>query len=164
MIHQIRARSQELCETDLQLLTEEEAAKHNTTTANTLKAILKHEQGASIFPLLRSWIKGPQNGSLDELWTPHNPLNLRNTSWTAIAKKQAIFEALLQKGREHFSQATKTPFVSGPISEYIGPFEFNKCSRQILRGNLTLTLSLFLMTSTFIELLPPWLTQIQQIQ
>jgi hypothetical protein len=27
-----------------------------------------------------------------------------------------------------------------------------------------LTLSLFLMTSTFIELLPPWLTQIQQIQ
>jgi hypothetical protein len=27
-----------------------------------------------------------------------------------------------------------------------------------------LTLSLFLMTSTLIELLPPWLTQIQQIQ
>jgi hypothetical protein len=55
-----------------------------------------------------------------------------NTSWTAIVEKQAIFEALLQNGQEHFSQATETFFVSGPIFKYIGPFEFNECSQQIL--------------------------------
>ena len=86
-IHQIKARSQELRETDLQLLAEEQAAQHNTTTANALKAILKHEQDASIFPLLRSWIKGPQNGSLDELWTPDNPLDLQNTSWSGYSRE-----------------------------------------------------------------------------
>jgi hypothetical protein len=52
----------------------------------------------------------------------------------AIVEKQAIFEALLQNEHEHFSQATNTPFVSGPISKHIGPFEFNECSKQILQG------------------------------
>jgi hypothetical protein len=111
------------------LLAEEQVAQQNTTTANALKAILKREQDAGIFRLLRSWIKGPTNGSLDKLWMPTDPLDLQNTSWMAIVEKQAIFEALLQNGREHFSQATDTPFVSGPISKHIGPFEFNECSK-----------------------------------
>jgi hypothetical protein len=97
-----KARLQELCKTDLQLLAKEQATQHNTTTANDIK-------DASNFPLLHSQIKGPQNGSLDELWIPDNPLDLQNTSWTAIIKKQAIFEALLQNGQEHFSQANRHP-------------------------------------------------------
>jgi hypothetical protein len=118
------------------LLAEEQAAQQNTTTANALKAILKREQDTSIFPLLRSSIKGPMNGSLNKLWTPTDPLDLQNTSWMAIVEKQAIFEALLQNGRKHFSQATDTPFISGPISKHIGPFKFNEYSKQILQGKI----------------------------
>jgi hypothetical protein len=136
VIHQIQARSQEIRETDRQLLAEEQATQWNTTAANALKAILKRERDAIIFPLFRTWINGPQNGSLDKLWTPDDPLDLKNTSWTALIEKQAIFEALLQNGSEHFSQASDTPFFSGPaVAELIGPFEFNDISKQILQGN-----------------------------
>jgi hypothetical protein len=74
-----------------------------------LKAILKWECDASIFPLLRRWIIGPQNGSLDELWTPDDPLDLENTTWTAIVARQAIFEAIIKNGKEHLRLAASKP-------------------------------------------------------
>jgi hypothetical protein len=52
-------------------------------------------------------------------------LNIENTTWTAIVKCQAIFEALIKKGEKHFSQASDTPFASGPVADVLGPFEFN---------------------------------------
>lgn len=131
---------QDIWETDLQLLAEEQAAQHNKTTANALKAILICKCDASILPLLYSWIKGPQNGLLDELWIPNDPLDLWNTSWTAIIEKQAIFEALLQNGQEHISQAKDTPFVSRPVAESISTFKFYECSKQILQGEFDIDL------------------------
>jgi hypothetical protein len=73
----------------------------NMTTANTLKSILKQECDAGIFPLLRQWINGPQNGSLDEGLMPDNPLDIGNTTWTALVEKQAIFEARVSKNPGH---------------------------------------------------------------
>jgi hypothetical protein len=61
-------------------------------------------------------------------------LNIENTTWTAIVKCQAIFEALIKNGKQHFSQASHTPFASGPVADVLGPFEFNEVSQQILRG------------------------------
>jgi hypothetical protein len=60
--------------------------------------------------------------------------------WTAIVACQAIFEALIMNGKEHFSQASDTPFVNGPIAEFLGPFEFNEISQQILRGEFDIDL------------------------
>jgi hypothetical protein len=71
---------------------------------------------------------------IDKLWTPDNPLNIENTTWTAIVECQAIFEALIKNGEEHFSQASHTPFASGPVADVLAPFEFNEVSQQILRG------------------------------
>jgi hypothetical protein len=31
-------------------------------------------------------------------------------------------------GEEHFSQASHTPFASGPVADILGPFEFNEVS------------------------------------
>jgi hypothetical protein len=59
---------------------------------------------------------------------------IENTTWTAIIKCQAIFEALIKNGEAHFSQASHTPFASGPVADILGPFEFNKVSQQILHG------------------------------
>jgi hypothetical protein len=87
-----------------------------------------------IFPLLQHWINDAQTGLINELWTPDNPLNIKNTTWTAIVECQAIFEALIKNGKEHFSQASHIPFASGPVAEVLGPFEFNEVSQQILRG------------------------------
>jgi hypothetical protein len=50
----------------------------------------------------------------------------------AFVECQAIFEALIKNGKEHFSQASNTPFASGPITEHLGPYEFNEYSQQIL--------------------------------
>jgi hypothetical protein len=61
-------------------------------------------------------------------------LNIENTTWTAIVKRQVIFEALIKKCKEHFSQASHTPFASGPVADVLGSFEFNKVSQQILQG------------------------------
>ncbi len=104
------------------------------------KAILKQERDAGIFPLLCQWINRPQNRSLDELLTPGNPLDIKNTMWTAIVEKQAIFEALIKNGQEHFSQASDTPFVNGPVAKLIGPFDFNEYSQQILCGKFDIDL------------------------
>ena len=65
---------------------------------------------------------------------PNNPLNLDNTSWSALVEKEAIFKALISNGEQHFSQAMLTPFGSGPIANLIRPLEFNKYSQQILKG------------------------------
>jgi hypothetical protein len=65
---------------------------------------------------------------------------MKNTSWTAIVERQAIFEALITNGEQHFSQSSSTPFVSGPIANLLGPFEFNEYSQQILRGKFDIDL------------------------
>jgi hypothetical protein len=59
-------------------------------------------------------------------------MNIENTSWTAVVEWQAIFEALIKNGEAHFSQASHTPFASGPVADLLGPFEFNEYSQQIL--------------------------------
>jgi hypothetical protein len=61
-------------------------------------------------------------------------MNIENATWTAIVKCQAIFEALIKNGEEHFSQATHTPFASGLVADVLGPFEYNEVSQQILHG------------------------------
>jgi hypothetical protein len=106
-------------------MVEEQAEKNNTSTANALKAILRREQESGMYPLLHHWIRGPQTGSIEELWTPDDPLDFENTSWTAFVEWQAIFEALIKNGEEHFSQAMNTPFATGPVADLIGPFEFS---------------------------------------
>ena len=65
---------------------------------------------------------------------PDNLFDLDNTSCSALVKKEAIFEALISNGAQHFSQAMLTTFASSPITNLIRPFEFNKDSQQILKG------------------------------
>jgi hypothetical protein len=60
--------------------------------------------------------------------------------WTALVERQAIFEALLAHGEQHFSQATHTPFASGPVADLLGPFEFNEYLQQILRSEFGIDL------------------------
>jgi hypothetical protein len=67
-------------------MAEEQAKEQNTTVANALKAILKRERESGIYPLLRHWINGPQTGSVDELWTPDHPMDIENTTWTAVVE------------------------------------------------------------------------------
>jgi hypothetical protein len=114
-------------------MAKEQAKDQNTLVANALKVILKRECDSGIFHLLWHWINGAQTRSINELWIPDNPMNIENTSWTAIVKHQAIFEALIKNGEEHFSQASHTPFASGPVADILGPFKFNEVSQQILR-------------------------------
>jgi hypothetical protein len=84
-------------------MAEEQAEKSNTSTANALKAILKCKQESGMYPLLCQWIRGPQTGSIDKLWTPDDPLDVENTSWTAVVEWQAIFKALIKNGEDYFS-------------------------------------------------------------
>jgi hypothetical protein len=96
----IKVRSREIREIDLQLQAEAQAEKMvNMTTANALNAILKWERGPGIFSLLCQWINRPQNGSLDELLTLDDPLDIENTTWTVIVEKQAILKALIKNGQ-----------------------------------------------------------------
>jgi hypothetical protein len=113
----------------MEVSTFRECLRRQTEFAKSTIAI-----SVDVYPLLRHWIRGPQTGSIDELWTPDDPLDFENTSWTAAVEWQAIFEALIKHGEEHFSQAMNTPFATGPVADLIGPFEFNEYSQQILHG------------------------------
>ena len=83
-------------------------------------------------------MSGKTYDPLKKLLIPDDPTNLDNTMWTGILEAEAIWEALLEQGRMHFSQAEDTPFASGPIADKIGPFEFNKYSKQILQGTVNI--------------------------
>lgn len=106
----INARAEELRETDFELQVQEAAAQQNTTKEKILKAILRRKQEAGMCPLLRQWISGRQS-AVDELWTPDNPFDLENTTWSAIVEKEAIFEALIHNGEQHFSHLLRFPFL-----------------------------------------------------
>jgi hypothetical protein len=43
-------------------------------------------------------------------------------------------ESLLSHGQEYFSQASNTPFATGPIANILRPLEWNNASKQILNG------------------------------
>jgi hypothetical protein len=103
-------------------MAEEQAKEQNTTVAKALKAILKQEQVTGIYPLLQHWINGPQTGSIDELWTPDNLMDIKNTMWTAVIEQQVILKALIKNGKAHFAQVSHTPFASGPVTDLLGPF------------------------------------------
>jgi hypothetical protein len=119
-------------QTELQI--KEEATKNNAHKEAILKAILRQEQEAEIFPLLSIHIGGKTHNQLDEVWTPNNPQCLDDTTWKSHIEAEAIWEALLSHGKEYFSQASNTPFVSGPIAKFLGPHKWNKVSEQILAG------------------------------
>jgi hypothetical protein len=120
-------------------MAEEQAEKNNTSTANALKAILKCEQESGMYPLLCHWIRGPQTGSIDKLWTLNVPLDIENTSWTAVVERQAIFEALIKNREEHFSEAMNTPSATGPVRTSLVPSNSTNILNRSYVANLTLT-------------------------
>jgi hypothetical protein len=134
MLYTIQEQANTLRETDIELRIEEEATKNNPPKEAILKAILRREREAEIFPLLLIHVGGKTHNQLDEVWTPNNPQCLDDTTWKSHIKAEAIWEALLSHGKEHFSQASNTPFVSGPIAKFLGPHEWNKVSEQLLAG------------------------------
>lgn len=87
-----------------------------------------------MFPILGTHVGGKSVHQLDELWTPDNPQDLNDTTWTSHVRAEAIWEALITQGKLHFSQASDTPFASGPIADLIGPLEYNDYAKQILNG------------------------------
>jgi hypothetical protein len=132
MLYTIQEQANTLRKTDIELRIEEEAMKNNAPKEAILKAILQREREAEIFPLLSIHVGGKTHNQLDKVWTPNNPQCLDDTTWKSHIEAEAIWEVLLSHGKEHFSQASNTPFVSGPIAKFLGPHEWNKVSEQIL--------------------------------
>jgi len=134
VLNEICNHAADIHESKLELKATTAAAEQNTTKEKILKAMLKREHEKDIYSLLRYTVGGKVFQALDELWIPDNPQDFDNTTWTAIVEAQAIWEMLISQGKEHFSQASDTPFVSGPVNDLIGPFKFNNYSNQILNG------------------------------
>jgi hypothetical protein len=122
MLYTIQEQADTLCKTDIELQIEE-AMKNNAPKEAIVKAILRQEREAEIFPLLSIHAGGKTHNQLDEVWTPNNPQCLDDTTWKSHIEAEAIWEALLSHGKEHFSQASNTPFVSRPIAIFLGPHE-----------------------------------------
>jgi hypothetical protein len=91
-----------------------------------------------MYPILWTHVEGRVSSTLDEVRTPDNAANLENTTWKAHVHAEAILEALLSHGQEHFSQASNTPFATGPIAKILGPLERNNASKQILNGTFNI--------------------------
>ena len=134
MSNDVKCRAQDCRDTHLELKAVKYAEDNNITKAEALSQLQRREHLRQLFLKLGYHYKAIQTSSLDRVLTPDDPTDLDNTTWTAVLESQAIYEALLQHGKEHFSQASDTPFASGPISTKIGPFEFNESSEQILQG------------------------------
>eukprot|EP00957_Ditylum_brightwellii_P131729 10046672-Ditylum_brightwellii.AAC.1 len=53
-------------------------------------------------------------------------------SWTEIDNPDEIMEKLLSRNKLHLHQAYETPFVSGPLKEYIGEFGLGEGAQEII--------------------------------
>jgi hypothetical protein len=95
MLTDIKEQAHDLCETDLELNIEDTASKYHTIHKAALKAILECEQEAKMYPILWTHIGGKVSSTLDTVWTPENPADLKNTTWKAHVNAEAIWEALL---------------------------------------------------------------------
>jgi hypothetical protein len=73
---------------------------------------------------------------MDCILVPDDPdKNLNDTTtWSSIIEAQALFEVLTEDNQEHYHQAAKTPFISGPIASKIGPFADNEYCDAVLNG------------------------------
>lgn len=134
MIAEAKQNAATLREAGLQLLAEQYAEEHSITKATALKQLLRKERLSQIYRKLGYHISGKYYDPLKKLLIPDDPTDIENTSWTALLEAEAIWEALLHQGKEHFSQASDTPFATGPIADLIGPFEQNEHSQHILHG------------------------------
>ena len=110
------------------------AAEHALDKVTVLRQRLRHEQMMMIFKKLGYHVSGKTYIPLKKLLNPDDPTDLDNITWTGILEAEAIWEALLEQGQMHFSQAEDTAFALKPIADKIGPFEFNEYSKQILQG------------------------------
>ena len=134
MVADAKQQAQALRKAGLELLAEMYAAEHDLNKEMVLQQLLWHEQMTLIFRKLGYHVSGKTYAPLKKLLSPDNPTNLDNTMWTGILEAEAIWEALLEQGWMHFSQAKDTSFALGPIANKIGPFKFNEYSKQIVKG------------------------------
>jgi hypothetical protein len=67
ILEETQSRSNDLRETDLKLQVEEEASKMNSPKEAVLRAILRREREAAIFPILATHVGGKTHHQLDKL-------------------------------------------------------------------------------------------------
>jgi len=129
-----KKQAADLRESKQQLTVEEYARTNNMEKAAVVRQMAQREKAKSIFQKL-SYYNGKAHTPLKQILVPDHPDNMESTTWTEVVEATAIWEALLNDGRRaHFSQASDTPFVTGPVAHLIGPYDFNEHAQDILNG------------------------------
>jgi hypothetical protein len=139
LLRQVQQNAKKIRDSFLEDRADHLAATNNTDKATALRQLLRAERQTAIFKRLGIWLKETDYTSLDRILTPDDPNDMENTTWTSIIEAQALYEALIAAGRAHFSQASNTPFVTGPIADKFGPFADNAYCEAILQGTIDLT-------------------------
>jgi hypothetical protein len=103
-----------------------------------IKAILKAEYLQKLWPKLRRYARGQIKSSLLRLEIPIRDKEGEIVDWRSIYTQDEICSELIKQNIAHFSQAKETPFVSGPFSSHLHPFEQNDFSESILKGSVHL--------------------------
>ena len=61
------------------------------------------------------------------------------THFRTVTDSALMFQHLLQRSSNHFSQAAYTPFVYGLFGQHLHPFQQNSSAESILQGTIDLT-------------------------
>jgi len=132
-----KKQAADLRESEQQLTVEEYARTNNMEKAAVVPQMAQREKAKSIFQKL-SYYNGKAHTPLKQILVLDHPDDMESTTWTEVVEATAIWEALLNNGRAHFSQATDTPFVTGPVANLIGPYNFNEHAQDILNGTFNI--------------------------
>jgi hypothetical protein len=127
-------KAQTLRDTFLELRAADEADCLHQPKATILQEILKRERLSRIYRLLSSKVSGKIFTQLDQVLVPNDPTDPSNSTWKSLMECEPLWEALLLQGKEHFGQASATPFATGPLAELMGPFAQNSTTEDILNG------------------------------
>jgi hypothetical protein len=65
------------------------------------------------------------------------------THFRTVTDSALMFQHLLQRSSNHFSQAAYTPFVYGLFGQHLHPFQQNSSAESILQGTIDLPVTQF---------------------
>lgn len=101
------------------------------TKEQAINRIRKAEARQAIFNRLRRIMGKNNHGGVS-----HVLVEKASGEWEAVTEKDRINELLIDRNREHFSQADGTPFTIQPLRDLFGKYGTNEASDLLIKGEL----------------------------
>jgi hypothetical protein len=107
--------------------------EHKPVQAKKIRQMLDKEIRQATYKKLSRLTKGPHDSGLSKVLRPDDN---NDTITDEITDPEELFDCLIKRNKQHFSQANETYLAKPPHSEILPPFHYSPAVNKVLEGNL----------------------------